>query len=653
METKGPGRTPSWLVVALIALSCVPLSAHLPWWTVTGAGVFVAWRLGERYGLKAPVRVLRWLLVVLVSVLIYARFHTLLGEHPGLSFLVMLIGLKFLEARSARDAVILVLLSYIAWLGDLLLQPTMIMGVLTLAFLIASFVALSQISQAAGLGMRSRIRHSGLLLAQAIPLALIAYVVFPRVAGGLWQAPAAVGQTGLTPILRPGSLSALLSSRKVAMRVIFHGPRPPRDRRYFRAYVLTMTNGRAWRQGPLFGKGHTEGRVFASYTVLLNPTHDHVLPALDWPVKAPAASVLAAGALIRSHRPVNRLLRYRLQAAPLRKSALSAAAYRLNIALPYPVGARIRGLAARLAKNAGPRKTRARVITRRVLNYFVSHHFTYTLNPPAMGRHPVTRFLFHVRAGYCEDYAAAFATLMRAAGVPTRIVVGFSGGEFNPDGNDVIVRNWDAHSWAEVWTAGAWRRVDPTAVVAPGALTERFDTLRQMLAHGAGHFGTYGSFWRTARHHVRLWEDAATTNWDNWVVDYSRRRQRALLKRLGLRGTKPLSLGLAVIVLGFVVLSLIKTLGGRAPKQAPDPARDIYGRYCKKLAALGIRRAVGEGPWDYALRVSLLRPDLKEAITHITQSYVAIRYGLDLGRLKEFKQGVRRFRPGREPRPGS
>ncbi len=641
-----PRFIPPPLIAGLMALACVPLLAHLPWWTVAVGAVFTAWRYAEGRFLGQPPRLLLWVLVLAVGLLVYGRFHTLVGEHPGLSFLVMLLGLKCLESGTRRDAVVLVLLTYVALLGDLLFRPSMAMGAFALAFLTVSFVALSIITQPCGLSFRQRLRQSTIVMLQAIPLATLAYVVFPRIAGGLWHsAPRPIGQTGLTPDLRPGSLSALLSSRAVAMRVIFHGPRPPRDMRYFRAYVLSVTNGRVWHPGPPGAPGTTKGRAYTPYTVLLNPTDNRVLPALDWPSAAPARGLLEPGGVVRARHAVRHLVRYRLTSASRRYGHLTAVERRQDLALPSGLNPRVRALAARLGGGAhAPRS-----VARHVLAYFVRHHFVYTLNPPAMGRHPISRFLFKVRAGYCEDYAAAFATLMRAAGVPTRVVVGFYGGEFNPDGGDVIVRNYDAHSWDEIWSGDRWLRVDPTAVVAPGALQERWPAFRRFLEHGGARFAASRPWWNALRHRVRLFQDAATTDWDNWVVDYSGRRQAELLRKLGWRDAGPLALGLVTVALAFAALSLVKTLGGRV-RAARDPARETYERYCRRMERIGVSRLGAEGPADYAARAARERPDLCDEIRVITGRYMDVRYGGRPAALPELKRRVSRFRPRKRPR---
>ena len=112
-----------------------------------------------------------------------------------------------------------------------------------------------------------------------------------------------------------------------------------------------------------------------------------------------------------------------------------------------------------------------------MLNFFAQGGFEYTLTPQRLGRDSIDELLFSTRQGFCGHYASAFVDLMRAGGVPARVVTGYQGGEWNPIGHYLTVRQSDAHAWAEVWLPErGWLRADPTAVVAPQRLS------REMLA---------------------------------------------------------------------------------------------------------------------------------------------------------------------------
>src|SRR5690606_25782031 len=116
-------------------------------------------------------------------------------------------------------------------------------------------------------------------------------------------------------------------------------------------------------------------------------------------------------------------------------------------------------------------------IVDRALRMFNEQEFYYTLQPPLAVDDAIDQFLFETRQGFCEHYAAAFTVLMRAAGIPARVVTGYQGGTLNPVGGYVIVRQRDAHAWAEVWLGEkGWVRVDPTAAVAPNRILGGIET---------------------------------------------------------------------------------------------------------------------------------------------------------------------------------
>ncbi|MDA8389415.1 MAG: DUF3488 and transglutaminase-like domain-containing protein [Gammaproteobacteria bacterium] len=646
MDRTAAALTLPRALALLMLASVVPLIGHIPWWILLTVGALVGWRTVAIDWLPLPSRAVKWLVAVLAASAIYVRFHTFIGERPGIAFFMLLYGLKLLETDSRRDLVVLALLSYIGLLGGMLYDPGIGMGVFSAGFLVLSFAALAGIVSPR-VAARKRLRQALVLLLQALPVAIVLYVVFPRVTGGFFgQQKEAVGQTGVSPILRPGSLSDLVPSRKVAMRVLFRGAVPPPDARYFRVYALSVTNGREWRTGEAFAPGVTRGHPRIRYTILLNPSGHRALPALDWPVGAPPPDRLGGGATLSAPRPVRALVRYRLVSAPRRLATLSARERAANLELPTRTEPRVIALAHRLAAGDGG----AQGIAARVLHYFVSHHFVYTLTPPPMGAHPVAHFLFTVRAGYCEDYAAAFATLMRAARVPTRVIVGYAGGQYNPDGGDVIVRERDAHAWDECWIRGRWRRFDPTAVVAPGIIRYGVGAFSRGLAGSARGRGRDlpAALWTQALRFAQAWRDAAITGWDNWIVSYDGRRQEDLLARLG--WDDPGRATLALVVLGVLAaLAYGVRLYGVRPRRSADPALALYQRYQARLARAGLPARAGEGPATFGRRVGRARPDLAPAVLRITDLYVAVRYGGETNLLPALRQAVWRFFP-RGPR---
>jgi transglutaminase-like putative cysteine protease len=298
-----------------------------------------------------------------------------------------------------------------------------------------------------------------------------------------------------------------------------------------------------------------------------------------------------------------------------------------------------------LAKDLRSRAPDDRALMQSVLSIFASEPFVYTITPPLLGRHSVDEFLFETRSGYCEHYSSAFAVLMRAAGIPARIVTGYLGGEINPLGGYLIVRQADAHAWTEVWLEHeGWVRVDPTAAVAPGRIERGAESVVRSV-HGLRFF-----MWGDAAfpRHLRLAWDWAANGWNQWVPGYTADRQRILLTRVGFDdATWEKLAGALLVASALVTLVLALAMLQRLGKRVRDPTDRAYSQFCRKLDSAGFPRRPSEGPLAYAERVCGARPDLAEVVREFLSAYAEIRYGLhgSARRVAELCDLARRFDP--------
>ncbi len=346
---------------------------------------------------------------------------------------------------------------------------------------------------------------------------------------------------------------------------------------------------------------------------------------------------------IRTRRPVNQRVRYTLE-SHTHYRMLSDGKAELERALQLPPGSHPRTVAlAQSWKRDGLSDAQ---IVQRALHMFHNQPFYYTLTPPPLPGDTIDEFLFETRRGFCEHYAAAFVVLMRAAGIPARIVTGYQGGKINPIGHYLVVRQRDAHAWAEVWLDGkGWVREDPTAAVAPNRILEGMDAEFPATAVNVP-LGLQDN--AVARN---LWErfsdslDAIDNGWNQWVLGYDQHRQSLLLSRIGLGwlNTQELGVGLVIIlVAGMVAVAAWLFQGMRGNV---DPARRLYDRFCKRLARRGAVRRPQEGPRHFARRASTLLRPLKAQIDQITDLYVAVRYAGHADRLPDLRRAVKSFRP--------
>ncbi len=651
MTMVSPPRRALNALALASAFALAPLVFEQPPWVFGFFALGLAWRYAHAYrGIRLPGWWLRAALMLLAVAMVWRHHGTLIGRDPGLALLVALLGLKCLELRSLRDYLLVMFLLYLVLAGGLLYEASLPAGLWAAAATVVNLAALARLNQPQALTLRQALALAGGIVLKALPIMLVLYLLFPRLSGALWGVPAGTeaALSGVPETLRLGEINRLSLSDEVALRIEFEDERlPPARERYWRARVLTHTDGREWTAAPQSEGTAAPITAFEGfgppwrYTVHLEPNPKPWLYVLGLPAELPAGARLAAGLTLESTLPVVSRLSYRLRSfTRYRTGALAPAERAAALQLPTTLDPRVRALAARLLQAA--RSGGGREIAQAALAYFRDEGFSYTLMPPpTAGQDPVAAFLFETRRGYCEHYAAAFATLMRAAGVPSRIVLGYQGGELNPAGGYLVVRQADAHAWVEIWTPeGGWERVDPTAVVAPERVELGIEALRRLSEQGFA-FGrlpepllarvlAQGWFARLA-YGARAYWDYANLAWYRWVAGYDEARRRAALERLGLAGLETLGqAGLIVFAVAALLLAYVLAAGpwraAWGQRRRQDPAARLYARFCRKLARAGMPRAPHEGPLAYAERVRMARPALGAAVDEIVQRYVRLRY---------------------------
>lgn len=661
LDDTRPDRTGLGWLLAIVVLVVAVQATRLPVWLTLIVACLLTWQyLGGFHGWRRPGRVLRTVLALVLVAAVYRQFGTIAGRDAGIAFLVGLLSLKCTELNQQRDYVLVILLCYFLMVGGFLFDQTVWMGAYMFTMAVLATATLIRLAQPVGIGLRRSLRLAVELLALALPLMLVLYLFFPRIQGSLWGLPmgAHSGVVGMSPDMSPGSLSKLSKTDAVAFRVLFHGAVPPYKERYWRVLVLTQFDGRTWRapkEGAPVAKAFAPVGQPVRYTVLAEPSNEVWIYALDRPANVPANAERTYADILRARRRVVGVFQYDLVSYPrYNTGALASGERARNLELPRSITARVRALAMRW--KAGGATTQE--VVNRALNYFRTQDFSYTLNPPLLGAHPVDQFLFQTRRGFCEHYASAFVTLMRAAGIPSRVVVGYLGGEPNPVSDYYLVYQADAHAWAEVWMAKhGWVRVDPTAAVAPERVEFGSDVVRRLLARGdpLGRLDTNeimqaisrSWFQRVARA-VNLRWDAINTAWNRWVLDFGPERQAQLLRLLGFK--TPTWVNLAVTLTAGMILALLAAAAGVLyRRRRPDPVVAAYDRFCRRLARLGLRRETWEGPLDFARRCAAARPDLAAEVDAITGLYLDLRYrDHDPSGLRaRFTHRVRGFHPRR------
>jgi len=632
-----------YTLLLAILMVIAPHFDHLPLWVSATSIFLLLWRAYLTY-LDRPLPK-RWFLMLLTvssMVGILASFHTLFGREVGVTLLVLLAVLKPLETRAARDMTVLIYLACFIIITNFFYSQTIATALYMLATLLVLTTTWVHL-QAQNILLKARLRIAATLLLQAIPLTLILFVLFPRVAGPLWGLPQdAYASSGLDEQMSPGSLSRLILSDAVAFRVTYQGAAPRRDQMYWRGPVLWHFDGRVWTPGrPAFNiePQFTATGQAVDYSVTLEPHNKTWLFALDMPDRISLPVTITDDARLLNKEAVTARLRYEARSNLSYHANVQETVQQLQRGLRLPQRPdALNPRALELATSWRANNASDAEVIRSALGYFNQQGFKYTLEPPLLGEHTVDDFLFSTKQGFCEHYASAFVFLMRAAHIPARVVTGYQGGEFNSVGNYYIVRQSDAHAWAEVWLEGqGWVRVDPTAAIAP-ARVER--GLSAAVSNNAAlpFMERNPPQWMLK---LRLNWDAAANQWNQWVLGYNTERQFAFLTRLGMESVTWQKMALnmvsaAGLLIGLFALLMLRKLYVRSS----DKTQLAWLKLCRKFAKAGLPRAAHEAARDYAVRIAIARPELADAIHDVAERYSVLRYGKTQGNLmqREFIQ---------------
>ncbi|CAM3514210.1 transglutaminase TgpA family protein [Parendozoicomonas haliclonae] len=645
-------RAASFSLVFILVLVCLPLAPLLPAGTWVLVSLVVGWRLILLRARGAhPGKLIRTLLVVVALALVLLHYGTLLGLEAGATTLVSAYTLKLLEMRSRRDALVLSFMGFFVVVTGLLFSQSIAMTgylLVCLVALVSVLVGLHQPGTQTDIGPALR---TGLLLsAQALPLMVILFVLVPRIPP-LWAVPHPdnSARTGLSDEMAPGDIARLSQSGELAFRATFTGEVPPPEQRYWRAVVMYWFDGRRWSQGdqkdwqkvgvaeeeliswypqkPAWAPEQSSANVDYRYDIILEPSGRPWLPVLGPVNTAVQGTGLTRDWRLLSRDNVDLLRQYSMPSSGFQgmDAELPTWLKAASLQLPATGNARARQWAEELASQYGS-NTPALVSV--VLRHFREQDYYYTLRPPTLSGNTIDAFLFDTRRGFCAHYAGALTFILRAAGIPSRVVAGYQGGEVK-EGGVVQVRQFDAHAWVEYWQAGyGWQRVDPTAAVAP-------ERVEQGLEQAVAEEGSFleGNLFSPVRYRhidwvntLRLQYEQLEYQWQRLVLSYDEDAQKDLFKDL-FPGKDTLTVLLQLLVITVLLVMVISLIWVTRPwQQKLAPADRYYQQFCQRMKRKGLPRHPGEGPEDYALRIKRERPEWGQKAQEVTELYIRLAY---------------------------
>ena len=651
-----------WIIISQFALLALHLG-RVPLWIIAVYVFAAVWRIMVYQGRWSfPGWKIKAALISFAFVGIFASYRSLIGLEPTVALLLTAFALKLIELASRKDGYVLLFLGYFICITEFLFSQDILVvffSFINVALVTTALVALHQPGEHQF--NRKSARLAFVMLLQALPLMVILFFLFPRI-GPLWTVPikSHTARTGVSDFMKPGDISQLSQSADVAFRVQFEGEIPPRSELYWRGLVFSRLEDGAWRSLKYFDLPpgqrrpvpiETDGESLR-YTVIMEPTQQNWLYSLRYAEGVTAGIMETSDFLLYSPVIVEDEYLYRVESWPQVGLEFDLGDWRRNTELKLPPAENPQTL--QLARDMRARADSDADFAQSVLSHFNTQPFVYTLQPlPLQDFNAMDQFMFQTRRGFCEHYAYAFVVMMRAAGVPARVVAGYQGGEVNPVNKTVIVHQFDAHAWAEVWLEGeGWVRFDPTASVSPDRIEWGLERAMQEEGSFLANSPLSPLRYRSINwvNNLRLRYDALTYRWQSWVVGFDSERQFELLQdifgTISARKFAALLIGGWALVLLPVGISLL--LGReRQPLSAIDKC---YLQFCAKLQAAGIAREPGEAPGDFAARASSAIPAVADQVEHINRLYGELAYADGSGSaadglLREMRSAVARFRP--------
>jgi protein-glutamine gamma-glutamyltransferase len=608
--------------ITVIAWTVAPHLLHLAWWCGLMSIGLLVWR--ARLALTGGALPGRWTvtaLLMLAAGLTFWTEGTLLGKEAGITMLAVLMGLKTLELRGRRDALVIFFLGFFLVLTNFLYSQSLLIGVW---LLLAVWGLLSSLALAhMPVGQPPLLAASAVAARAAlwgVPLMLLLFVLFPRI-GPLWGLPHdAAGRTGLSDSMRLGGVASIAEDDSIAMRVRFFGQVPAPDQLYFRGPVLSTFDGSEWKRlVPTFSAKQRPRLALEvrgqplQYEVTLEASRLRVLPLLEMTpdeslsaqTQAPQVDgyllTLRPDAQWQLDRPLGDRLRLTTQAWLDHRHGPRNDVVGLRDLVQLPGSANPRTLtwAAELRSRPELANADARTLANAVLAHIGKGGYSYTLEPGEYGADAIDEFWLDRKLGFCEHFASAFVVVMRAMDVPARIVTGYQGTDPQAQDGYYIVRQRNAHAWAEIWQAGlGWIRVDPTTAVSP----ERVQRGTRLTPRASFVGNALSAMNPALAQQLREAMETINNRWNQWVLNYSRGQQFDLMKRLGFRTPSWQDLTTLLIVL-LCVVSLAAAGWAWWDRMRQDPWQRLQRRVQARLQALGVQVQAHHAPRTRAQRV--------------------------------------------------
>ena len=615
----------------------------MPIWVYGLASLCLFWRVFNIFEIVALPRIwVRRFIVFSVCLLIAFEFKWQFSLNSAIVLFICAFSLKLLELRYVRDGYFFSFLAAFLTCARFMFDasiPSAIIGGTALWLSLTILISLNQFR--APWKDLSPLLKTGKMLLQSVPLMVILFIFFPRLPP-LWTMN--IGDrsfsTGLSESMSPGDISHLAQSDKVAFRAsLISGDPLPSSQLYWRALTLSLFDGKTWL--PEVSLNNGKGRISQGinvgleaagkeikYSVLVEPTAKSILYALEYPGRASGVGLTTKLQLV-SDEPIFKRFQYEVVSYPdsVWQDQLSEHEKAFYTSLPQTGNEDSQRLARAIYQNTGSQER----FIHAVLVYFREKEFSYTLRPPKIEGQQIDQFLFDTKSGFCAHYASAFTFLLRSVGIPSRVVLGYQGGEYNESGQYYTVRQLDAHAWVEAWSPeSGWRRFDPTAAVSPQRIElGSYNVLSQdenFLADSP--YSALQLKEMAWLNQIRLQVEYVNFIWNSWVVNYNTKQQFRFFEKWFGEKYRWLSI-LVLAILASIVITVLSWFVLRQSKlQRYSQLETDYMEVCAQLVKKGFpARRIGDGPMSYYESVcNRMAPDLQSSFMKFSQCFIQHHY---------------------------
>lgn len=637
--------TSRYALLFAIAFAILPKTEDLPIWLNISVLLCFLWRIPAiEQRLPLPNTFTKAVLVLASLAAIKYSYNTWFGPEAGTAFLILCVALKLLETRDERDCYVVLTLAYFVLASHFLFSQSLLTTLYIACGLLVVTTAYISFNQS--ISLTHSIKKAFVLLGQALPLMLILYVFFPRLPP-LWSLKLSEGsgKTGMSDYMSPGDLAKLSQSSELAFRVEFLNQQiPPKRELYWRGLTFSHFDGTTWRPSrvealadinaawvehgvPTWAESQIElqPQQPKQYKVILEATDQVWLYSLAVPYSRTHGVGLTRDFRLINQEPIFQRFSYEV---------LQFNATRLDPVLPHwlrednlQLPRQTNPVAQKMAHSWRNFYGSDEAYIKAILRWFTKSEFYYTLSPPLLQQHRIDDFLFNSKRGFCEHYSSAFTFLLRAAGIPARVVVGYQGGTLSPTGDSWQVRQMDAHAWVEAWLPHrGWIRFDPTAAIAPDRIEQGMgDMANNQELWGSSALSTlkYNNYKMFSQ--LRNMVDYMNYRWQKDIVGYDVNNQdQFLLKLLGDSSIwKRIAIMFGALILIATLLAVWTILRGQ---KRHHPADKIIIKLSNRLEKRGLQRHQGEGIAAYLQRLQQLQPHWQQTLLELEQEYCAIRY---------------------------